>query len=443
MALMCWVVFVNSAFSQAVPVSKMQSALSGIIQQKSLKRGFAANDPRYIGTIKDVSAGLAGTAATAAVVTAAGVTAPAWVSVALAAGIGTLVTYGVSLAIDGLAKWFFKSSTIDTAAINGQVQNGGPMVKGGPYWEGTGDKYHNGEPLVAFVLGTDGMAVAMQASSMVKYPSVTCVSTFGGTGVQCSLPNGYPTSKAVYRASGAPIDCPAGSFGSATSCSTYDYSYPAPGAVPAQTGVSLPTAVASIPASDLQKPVNPDVLANLANAAWLNAAAKPGYSGLPYTAADPITPAEVTTWKNANPASYPTVADSVAPQVASNSPWQLPVSPTATTQSPGVYPSTGTNPAAANPLQNLGPDPGVGAPTLEEIPTSEQILKPIFDLLPDFRSFDVPSHAAECPKPSFHLFDRDYVMDTQCTISEDNRPLIQALMSALWVIIGVMIVLRA
>jgi hypothetical protein len=441
--IMCWVIVINPAFSQAVPVSKMQSALSGIIQQKSLKRGFAANDPRYIGTLKDVSSSIAGTAAGAAAVTAAGITAPAWVTVAVAAGIGTLVTYAVSLAIDGITKWLFKTSTVDIPATNGQTSNGGPMVLGGPYWQGTAGNYVNGTSYAAVISGSDGMAVAMQASSIVKYATSTCTANAANTVVQCTLANGYPTGKAVYNASGAPLGCPGGSYASGSSCSTYDYPYPAPGATPAQTGVALPAAITAIPASDLAKPVNPDVLANVANSAWLNAAAKPGYSGLPYNTADPITPAEVSTWKDANPTVYPTVADSVAPQPTANSPWQLPVSPTATTQSPGVYPSTGTNPASANPLQNLGPDPGVGAPTLEDTPTADQILKPILNLLPDFKSFNVPSHAAECPKPVFHIFDKDFVMDSQCTIAESNRAAIQSLMAAVWIIIGVMIVLRA
>lgn len=445
LVVMCWILTANSAFSQAVPVSRIQSALSGVIQQKALKRGFAANDPRYIGTIKDVSAGIAGTAASAATITAIGVTAPAWITFAVAAGVGTLVSYGVYLAIDGTVKWLFKSNSVDIPGTDGQIDSSNGMVKGGPHWVATASRYVDGKFLNSTIYSADGLAAGLQAASAVGYPGpVTCTSNTAAISVTCTT-NGSPKSNAYFQSSGAPDTCAKGTMVSAgtAGCSPFNYPYTAPGATPAQTDVPLQTAVTALPVAELQKPLNPEVLANVANAAWRNAAAQPGYQGLPYAASDPITASEVAQWRTTNPDRYPTVGDAVAPQPSANSPWQLPISPTATSQTSGSYPSTGTNPAADQPLTNLGPDPAVGAPTLEEPPTAEQILKPVFDMLPGFKDFSVPSHASECPKPSFNLFERQFVMDSQCTIAENNRALIASLMGAVWVIVGVFIVLKA
>jgi hypothetical protein len=440
--LLCWIVFVNSAFSQAVPISRMQSAISGVIQQKAIKRGFAANDPRYIGTLRDVSAGIAGTAATAAVITGAAVTAPAWITYAVAAGIGTLVTYAVSLGIEGLVKWLFNGSNVDIPGTTGELDPSNGMVANGPYWSATGSRAINGKIVDASARGADRQATSYQVAYMLGYSGPF---TFRGTTSGELVQNGIGVVSLTYSASGAPMTCAKGTvlINGQSSCSALTYTYTAPGGTPSESNVSVPDAVKKLSSAELQLPVNPEVVANTANAAWRNAAAQPGYSGLPYSVADPITSAEVSTWRAANPNNYPTVGDAVAPQSAANSPWQLPVNPTATSQAPGTYPAPGTNPAQDQPLTNLGPDPAIGAPTLEEPPTADQILKPVFDMLPGFKNFAVPSHSAECPKPQFELFERQYVMDAQCTIAENNRSLIAGLMAAVWIMLSVIIVLRA
>lgn len=74
-----------------------------------ISRGFAANDPRFGATLSRASNGIAGVAGTAAAVTVGAVTAPGWASIALAAGIGAVVTYAVTLGIDALVNWLFRT----------------------------------------------------------------------------------------------------------------------------------------------------------------------------------------------------------------------------------------------------------------------------------------------------------------------------------------------
>jgi len=137
------------------------------------------------------------------------------------------------------------------------------------------------------------------------------------------------------------------------------------------------------------------------------------------------------------------VQDYVSPQPATTSPWTLPSNPTSTTQDTSVATSPSTNAASANPLENLGPDPGIGSPTLETTPTAQQILAPILGLMADFRSFVVPAHESTCPKPTFQLFGKSIVMDAHCNIAEQQRAALYAVMAAVWLLAGALIVLRA
>jgi hypothetical protein len=427
----------------------MQNGMSGAVQQKLFGRGFAATDPRYSATLDRIADGFSGAAGSAAAMVVAGaITAPAWATIAIAAGVGAVINFGVSLALNGLYKWLFSPDPKDPKPITTHKDqaaqpSGGALVVGGPYWESS----------VLHLVGSDAMSVINTAISMnwpadstSRYQLGTCTST-SPTNVSCmvdrvSQSTGYVQKNyagvgANYSASGAPGSCQAGMVRNGSTCVAV------PSTVVPDTKTSAQEAINNLPPSELAKPLNPEIVAALADKAWRDAAAKPGYDGLPYVATDPITPAEVDTWRKAHTDSWPTVQDFVNPQPASDSPWKLPSSPTATTQDPVAPTASSTNPAASNPLQNLGPDPGIGSPSLEPTPTAQQILKSLLDLFPDFRNFVVPSHQATCPKPSFDVFGKQVVMDAQCVISEEQRSALFSVMAAVWALTAVFIVLKA
>jgi len=423
--------------------------MSGSIQQKIAKRGFAANDPRFGATLDLVSGGLAGVAGTtAAAVVAGAITAPAWATVAIAAGVGTVVTFGVGLAINGIYDWLFSPDPNDLTPItthqNQATSSGSGLVAGGPYWQTSILSISGGDAMSAI---QTAVSLNWPADATSNYEIGTCTTTANPTKTSCLITrvaksNGYKqlafaAIAANYYASGAPGTCQPGFVYKTSSCI----------AVPLTTvpdaKVTAQQAIDALTPAELAKPLNPSIVATLADKAWKDAAAQPGYDGIPYVATDPITAAEVDAWRQANPASWPTVQDFVNPQPAANSPWRLPASPTATTQNPSAPTATGTNPAASSPLQNLGPDPGIGAPGLETTPTALQILKPLLDLFPDLRTFVVPSHQATCPKPTFAVFGTQVVMESHCTISEEQRTALAAVMAAVWALTAVIIVLRA
>ena len=439
--------FPLNVWSQALPVAqpdRVGRAVSGVLQDGMRTRGFAANDPRFGNTLARISPQLSGVAGTAAAVTVGAVTAPGWASVALAIGIGAVITYAVNLGLDSLVNWLFRSdSKVDEASATPSYSSASSMNSGGPYWWGSYSVL-NSSP--AQIYGADGEAIARQINaknraylglSVEQNPS--CSTSLGGTQYNCGS---WGTSN--YRSSGAPATCAAGMMYSGGACTGYTFMVPP---VPAATAVTVPTATSHIPASDYEKQLNPAIVAGLANSAWQRAASQPGYDGLPYPQSNPITSTEVSNWTNANPQYTPTVRDFVSPNpttTANPQPWGLPSNPTATTTSPATTPNANTtNPASANPLQNLGPDPGTGAPQLEPTPTAQQILQPILSLLPSLRNFSVNPHAGTCPKPSFSVVGKSITMDAHCTLIDNNKAVMQAAMAFAWAAIALFIILSA
>ena len=434
-----------NALSQALPApqpEKVSRAVSGVLQGAMRNRGFASNDPRFWQTLARVggTATAVGAGAGVAAVTLGAVTAPAWVSIAAGAAVGAIVTYAVMLAADGLVEWLFnEDGTIDFYA-EGRYEGLDSFSQGELVWKASS--------VGQDVYGTDPVSVANQARMIWVEDQVA-----RGYPVSFSPRTCSQTSDSMYSCSGnilvlktaAPIQCPTGTMVIGNVCAVP--TFPNGTSEPLeQDGVSVQTAVDAIPDEDLNKPLNPALLAALTNQLWQQAASQPGYDGLPYPQNDPITAPEVLPWVQANPELAPTVADFVAPNPitpASPAPWVLPANPTdpVTTPATPVNPSV-TNPASENPLTNLGPDPGIGAPTLEAIPTAQDILDPILDMLPGHQNFTAASHDGICPTPSFTLYGT-HTLTAHCTLIEENKSVIQGVMTFGWAVLALFIVLSA
>ncbi|WP_184036156.1 hypothetical protein [Chitinivorax tropicus] len=213
-----------------------------------------------------------------------------------------------------------------------------------------------------------------------------------------------------------------------------------------QTFTNLTDAYPAIVDAQKAIPVPDAQLAKLADEAWRRAAQAPNYKGLPYPATNPLTSADVATWKAANPNAMPTLGDLLRPAAnPANDPNGVPISPSVQPGSnPGTNPGAnpGTNPGTSG-RPDLGPDPNVPDPTLEDTPDAPTILKPLTSLFPELRTFQTPGHAAQCPKPAFDVFGKSIVMDAQCTIAEQHRAELAAVMLVVWLLVGLFILLSA
>ncbi|WP_189461494.1 hypothetical protein [Jeongeupia chitinilytica] len=199
----------------------------------------------------------------------------------------------------------------------------------------------------------------------------------------------------------------------------------------------------------LNQPLPDALLAQIANRLWQIAASNPGYNGLPYSATNPITANDISSIRSQNPDITPKWNDLVntTPSAPSYptvpiSPDPIPVTPTNPSPVPNPNPSPVPNPSN-NTQVNLGPDPGIGQPALEAIPSASDILKPLLDLFPDLRNFSMPGHSGECPRPTFDVFGKSIQMNSQCDLAEQNRAVIFSIMTVTWLVIALFIVLSA
>ncbi len=494
--------YVASTPPSQVDALRAKAALSGLVQQNAVQRGFSNTDPRVINTVSRVGTTAVGVAAGgAAAVVVAGVTAPAWVSVMAVAAVSTVVTYGVTVALDGVVKWAFgDANTVTVSGLPGEMafdqipfasgaaSNFKPaaMQKGGEAWCAL---ITSAGPICA---GDPGTAIFGYLSSYVCAGAYLYPYRFNPP--QCTKP--YQTgdgSKAAWtkinitgstanigyarshlRRDGtwtefggetftydvtksvAIADCPVLSYSVGGKCTSLGIT---PTSTPSSAdGVkSLSDAVGGLPDSEKSKPINPVLFAALINQLWKQAAQQPGYDGIPYSNVQPISAADAQAWQQANANYYPTVGDMTAPMPSGGSgtiggsPWvPLPPDSTGTPVSPGTGTgtatpggSTGTNPGSDQPQLNMGPDPGIGTPSLEPTPTAQMILAPLLNLLPDFKRFTTPQHQAICPKPEFNLFGKVIVMDSHCAIAEGQRQALYLIMTVVWVAVAVLIVLSA
>lgn len=394
-----------NANSQALPVSRIGAEIAAVIKSKIAARGFAANDPRFGGTVSAVGSAVIQIASAVVV----GGTAPAWGSVLATAVIAGAVGYG----IQALVNWMFNPD--GTVTYTPSAPAFVPIPGQTWAWLGDGSR---GWPL-------DDTNGSMEFCGYFYPPSDTTFELLGSANNNCTIRtrhNGVVSQASMY------------SLGWLRTVA--DPNYKPPGSGSAQP-VTQPAAQAlqALSDADKAKPLPAKVVADLADAAFRQAASQLGYSGVPYSMSDPITEADVSAFRAANPTfQVATVGDLAAT-----------ISPSDPLGQASSSPSTGTpvNPAASSPLLNLGSDPGIGSPNLEATPTGAQILQPLTQLMPDLRNFQVPAHLATCPKPSFNLFGKTVVMDGQCTVFESVRGELYNAMVLTFLLIALFVVLSA
>lgn len=452
MVVLCLVVPMT-AFGQALPKpdpqpERVNRAISGVLQQGMQRRGFAANDHRFMNTVARVGPGLSKAAlgGAAAAVTVGAVTAPAWATVAIAAGIGTVVTYAVSLGLDaivGLVNWYFRDDGLIDQSSEAEKQRdpSAGVTAGLPAWR---IQMPVAPGVTREAWGGDGLALAREAfDSWYRFngstkPDLECKVSSDGRRAYCGA------IAAAYVNNGPSQSCAQGSY-LLVGEGCLAYSFPIENVVEDKTGVTPQEAIDNLPEEVLDEGLNPEIIAALANRAWQQAATDPNYDGLPFPQSNPLTAADALPWIQANPDLAPTVRDFVSPNPTTNSssnPWSLPANPASPAPTPAQPNQHTVNPGAGNPITNLGPDPGIGAPTLEAIPTAQQIAQPILDMMPDLRGYTPSSHTGECPRPTIELYGT-HVLDAHCILIDDNKAIIQAAMLLAWALIALFIVLSA
>jgi hypothetical protein len=445
------VAFFNPVIAEAANVpafnGRMNNALSSLIQAKVGKMGFAGNDPRFGATV-----GAVGTAATtiAAGVATGALATVGWPALLVSAGVSALVSGAMSLGVDGLVNWIWGDSGHDK-----QVQLGGngmgtgdpslfPVIPGSypailsTYGSGA-DVWFKSSPtgtdarhIRTVLVSCPGSVVFCGAGTAVSTANMdaTLTAVFSGT-----FPGSTGGFRNVYRAQVSTTGT------TVTYQIVFDFT-PASGVTllpPAYTSTwkSAVEAVNDLPATYASTPLSDQMLATALNTLWKTASVTDP-NVIPWSASNPVTPADVAAWRSANPSMVPTVNDFISPVAApGDSAVVLPVTGqgVVTPSVPGSAPTPVT--------VDFGADPHTPAPVLEVTPTASSILSPLFALMPDLKNFTVPAHASTCPTGTFSAMGSTYVISSHCDLIEANRSVIEAAMLLVFTISAVVIVLRA
>lgn len=462
--------------------ANMQRAVGGIVQQTALSRGLSTADPQTYGTLYGMGKVAVTGAAAAGAGLLAGATSPAWGTVLAVAAVSGAVSYGVSLALDGLVKWTFGSSGVGVSAPGTSSSTPLAITTGQGYW--VYGQYIGGDPMSVFY------AAQAQDPNGNTYTLSDCVSLGSPPSIftcsrKDSAGNRLGGATASYQESGAPASCSAGTVfdNSSSAC----ISAAAPSSV---ATTNLADAASRLDSKTKEQPVNYETMALLINSLWKQAASQQDYTGLPFSVTDPVTGNQVKQWADSHPASYPAVSALVAPvanpstgldltstapdtnidpryvqyKTATSSGYALigtqlyndmkakgalstqATTATSTATSTSTDTATGaTSTTTSQTTTTTSQDNtvAIGAPMLEGTPTAKMILKPLLNLFPSLREFVVPGHSADCPKPQMTLFNKLLVLDGHCSLLDSVRPTLYAVMVVVWLMLAMFIVLAA
>lgn len=501
--VMCTVLVQQQAQAQALPVAtRVGTAIAGAIEQTLIRRGFAANDPRFQATLNAV-----GVAANDAVFNVAGT---AGMVVAGVAGLPAWGTVAIGLGVGALAFGAYKMLTSPVTQTN--PETGQPVID--PV---------SGQPVQSYAVAPASMSIPeIQAAAANPAPSMADPAPYVASP---SVPTGLGGQH--YRV--GTFNCSAGDMPCAALAALPLLPASVRFFVPQSDGSAVPimsvgdwinntnnfaSNILCRPGSEYSNcQVNWDIAPGFDTASqwfvghwYISYLYTPnGGTAMPYTVpmesagssnspygAYPgsygINPAYVTPPQTAqtldqllsklspeqlaSPVSTQSIADiaTKAWQQVAPDPTVFPATDPVTAQDvqnylnshPGSQPTmndalapiTGlvTVPApSTNPNPNPNPDPNPTPtdtfmpPGLEAIPTAAQILAPILGLLPDFKNYVVPAHQAVCPAPSMEFFGKQLVLDAHCTLLDNQnvRQTIYMVMAAVWMALAVFIILGA
>lgn len=458
---------------------KINKAVASSLGKRLNTMGFAANDPIYGATLaaaETVVAGSIAAGSVAATVAAVG-SAPVWLSVALGIGAAYEI-YDFSV---GQFEVKADAATQRVSLASGTIYKAPPLPA--PYTPvyseiptdlpydyadpGVGNRiaYPNDQKICA-VAG----AAVLCGNTVAEIENQAFIRYVAGLVPTYNYNNGNEskvlTSNVPSVSSGptkvvctlSPINCPEAirynysrSF---TTNYTLTYYLPPPAQViPVSTTTSysfsifnnpnyvdssraytLNDAAAKLQASDLSTLADPELLAAIANKLLQQAAQQPGYEGAPYDVNNPITAEDILADVAAGLYPHPTNYDLLS----------LPSPDVAT--APQLDPEASPLPDAApegSVTVDLGPDPGIASPGLEDAPTGVSIVGHVMGLLPSLSNFSVPAHASTCEAPSFDFYGSTYTMQSMCDLLEGQRDVLSVLFSLTWSVVSLGIVLRA
>ncbi|WP_462190465.1 hypothetical protein [Klebsiella pneumoniae] len=162
-------------------------------------------------------------------------------------------------------------------------------------------------------------------------------------------------------------------------------------------------------------PLNPQRLADVANALLLDAASQSDYAGIPISSSNPLVTAQ----------DFTDALTAVGRTEPTNAEWTTPWEDLETNTDTGTDTGGGTDSGAGSETAT--------EPTLDSPPDGKTILSPLLNIFPaDWGNFSVGSRDAVCPVGEFEIWDKNFVIDSHCGLIEQNRELIKIIFLIVW-----------
>ena len=162
-------------------------------------------------------------------------------------------------------------------------------------------------------------------------------------------------------------------------------------------------------------PLNPQRLADVANALLLDAASQSDYAGIPVSSSNPLVTAQ----------DFTDALTAVGRTQPTNAEWTTPWEDLETTTDTGTDTGGGTDSGSGSETAT--------EPTLDSPPDGKTILSPLLNIFPaDWGNFSVGSRDAVCPVGEFEIWDKNFVIDSHCGLIEQNRELIKIIFLIVW-----------
>lgn len=162
-------------------------------------------------------------------------------------------------------------------------------------------------------------------------------------------------------------------------------------------------------------PLNPQRLADVANALLLDAASQSDYAGIPISSSNPLVTAQ----------DFTDALTAVGRTEPTNAEWTTPWEDLETNTDTGTDTGGGTDSGSGSETAT--------EPTLDSPPDGKTILSPLLNIFPaDWGNFSVGSRDAVCPVGEFEIWDKNFVIDSHCGLIEQNRELIKIIFLIVW-----------
>lgn len=198
------------------------------------------------------------------------------------------------------------------------------------------------------------------------------------------------------------------------------------------------------------QPLTNASIAKLADAAWSEAASKPGYQGIPYTNLAPVTDADVQEYLTNH--VRPTIGDLLRPALVPDAD-AVPIGEFGT----GTGNSTGGLIKDVNVVNvpevkiinkvklDFGDAPNTPQPNNWATESFETVFQPFINSM--FNDTDplatIPHDVGECPRPTIEIFGKNVVLDAHCALILQHFWTIAVLLKVAYAFLAVTIVLSA